>query len=60
MARESYPVKKLVGFDRGMLAAINEWRRRQDTNPSANAAVRALIKRGLAASKRTRLHDARQ
>jgi hypothetical protein len=59
MARESYPIKKLIGFDRGMLAAIHKWRRQQDTRPSANTAIRALIMRGLAASKQAGPHDAR-
>jgi hypothetical protein len=50
--RELYPLKKLVGFDREMLAAIDKWREHQDTNPSANAAIRALIRRGLTTSSR--------
>jgi hypothetical protein len=51
MAREFYPLKKVVSFDRRMMAAINKWRRRQEAMPSGNAAIRALIARGLAASK---------
>jgi hypothetical protein len=51
--RELYPHKKLVGLDREMLAAIDRWRRHQEIPPSANAAIRALIRRGLTASKQT-------
>jgi hypothetical protein len=51
MAREFYPLKKVVSFDRQMMAAIDKWRRRQEAMPSGNAAIRALIARGLAASK---------
>jgi hypothetical protein len=57
--REPYPVKKLVGFNCEMLAAIDKWREHQEIRPSANAAIRALIRRGLTASKQT-LREARE
>jgi hypothetical protein len=45
-----YLIKKLVNFDEEMLAAIDEWRRRQSPIPHANGAIRELIKRGLSRS----------
>ena len=57
--QQLYPLKKLVGFNREMLAAIHRWRQHQETNPSANAAIRALIRRGLTASKQA-LREARE
>jgi hypothetical protein len=51
MARELFPFKKVIGLDRVTISAIEKWRRRQDALPSANAAIRALIQRGLSASK---------
>jgi hypothetical protein len=58
--RPSYPIKKLVGFDERMLAAINRWRRQRLPIPHANGAIRELIKLGLAASKHKESQHARQ
>jgi hypothetical protein len=57
--RAPYPVRKVVNFDRQMVDAINKWRHRQDAVPSANEAIRALIKRGLATAKRPQSDSAR-
>jgi hypothetical protein len=58
--QQLYPLKKLVGFDSEMLAAIDRWRRNQEIHPSTNAAIRALIRRGLAASKQPPALEARE
>jgi hypothetical protein len=55
----AYSIRKVVNFDRELLAAVHRWRRQQETRPSANVAIRALISRGLAASQQARLRDAR-
>jgi hypothetical protein len=53
---ELYPVKKVIGFDRAQLAAIEKWRRRQDPIPSVSEAIRRLAAIGL---KGTPKRDAR-
>ena len=53
MARELFPIKKVISFDQRMIAEIEKWRLRQEAKlPSANAAIRALIARELARSRR--------
>jgi len=44
---ELYPIKKLIRFDRGMLDAVDDWRRQQTPIPTVTDAMRALIKLGL-------------
>jgi hypothetical protein len=43
-----YPVKKIVGFEREMMNAIDKWRRWQTPIPSASEAIRRLVELGLA------------
>jgi hypothetical protein len=45
---EIYPIKKLVGFDDDMLAAIEKWRAKQRPIPNLSDAIRDLISEGLA------------
>jgi hypothetical protein len=44
---ELYPIKKVIGFKKEMLAAVDKWRRKQDPIPSVSDAIRALIELGL-------------
>ena len=44
---EIYPVKKVVGFDQGMLDAIDKWRGRQKPIPNVSEAIRRLVELGL-------------
>ncbi len=44
---ELYPVKKVIGFKKEMLAAVDMWRRKRDPIPSVSDAIRALIELGL-------------
>jgi hypothetical protein len=46
---ELYPVKKVIGFDRSMLDAIDHWRRQQTPIPTVSDAIRALVELGLVA-----------
>ena len=51
MARpQLYPIKKVIGFDRDMLDAIDAWRRVQSPIPTVSDAIRRLVELGLAAS----------
>ena len=45
---ELYPVKKVVGFDRGMIDAIEKWRGKQKPIPNVSEAIRRLVELGLA------------
>jgi len=48
MARPAlYPVKKVIGFDKRMLAAVDKWRRKQDPIPSVSEAIRQLLELAL-------------
>jgi hypothetical protein len=47
---ELYPVKKIVGFDEGTIAAIEKWRAKQIPIPNASEAIRSLVKQGLASA----------
>jgi hypothetical protein len=47
---ELYPVKKVIGFKKEMLAAIDKWRRKQEPIPSVSDAVRRLLEQALAAA----------
>lgn len=40
---ELYPHKKVIGFDDGLLARIDEWRRKQTPIPTVSDAIRALL-----------------
>ena len=44
---EIYPVKKVVGFDQGMLDAIEKWRGKQKPIPNVSEAIRRLVELGL-------------
>ena len=44
---ELYPVKKILGFDRAMLEAVEKWRAKQQTIPTVSEAIRQLINIGL-------------
>jgi hypothetical protein len=50
---KTYPHKKIIGFKKRTIAAVDQWRRGQLTAPSRNAAIRALAEIGLVASRRT-------
>jgi hypothetical protein len=52
MSTKTYPIKKVIGFNPKMIAAVNRWRRKQIPAPSGNAAIRGLIQLGLVASRR--------
>jgi hypothetical protein len=45
---ELYPVKKIVGFDEGTIAAIETWRAKQKPIPNVSEAIRRLVGQGLA------------
>lgn len=45
--KELYPVKKLIGFDEKMLAAIERWRAKQKPIPTVSDAIRMLVEKGL-------------
>ena len=45
---ELYPVKKVVGFDRGMIDAIEKWRGKQKPIPNVSEAIRRLVELGIA------------
>jgi hypothetical protein len=50
---ELYPVKKVIGFKKEMLAAIDKWRRKQEPIPSVSDAVRQLVELGLTGDGKT-------
>jgi hypothetical protein len=52
MPAKPYPIKKVIGFDPKLIAAVNRWRRKQIPPPSGNAAIRGLIQLGLIVSRR--------
>jgi hypothetical protein len=45
---ELYPVKKIVGFDEGTIAALEKWRAKQTPVPTVSEAIRLLVGQGLA------------
>ena len=49
---ELYPVKKVIGFDRAQLGAIEKWRRHQEPIPTVSEAIRRLVELGLSAAVR--------
>ena len=49
---ELYPVKKVIGFDLEMLAAIDKWRAKQKPIPTVSDAIRRLVESGLKAKPR--------
>jgi hypothetical protein len=49
---ELYPVKKVIGFDRKMLAAVEKWRAKQKPIPTVSDAIRRLLEAGLKAKPR--------
>jgi hypothetical protein len=51
---EIYPVKKVIGFDRAQLAAIDGWRRRQTPIPTVSEAIRLLVGQALAGAAMAR------
>jgi hypothetical protein len=44
---ELYPIKKLIGFTKEMLAGVEEWRRKQKPSLSFSDAIRRLVELGL-------------
>jgi len=42
-----FPVKKVVGFDREMIDAIDNWRTKQKPLPNVSEAIRRLVELGL-------------
>ncbi len=51
---ELYPVKKVIGFNREQLSAIDRWRRSQSPIPTVSDAIRQLVEQSLAATKSAR------
>jgi hypothetical protein len=49
---EVYPVKKLIGFDQEMIAAIEAWRAQQKPAVTLSDAIRRLVELGLKRGKR--------
>ena len=56
---ELFPVKKVIGFDRDMIDAINEWRATQKTLPNFSDSVRRLVEIGLRHSHKGKTHGPR-
>jgi hypothetical protein len=52
-----FPIKKLIGFPRETIAALDKWRRKQEDMPSRSEAIRRLVKWGLASAQPVRPHD---
>jgi hypothetical protein len=48
---ELYPVKKVIGFDREMLEAVEKWRAKQKPIPTVSDAIRRLVGTAIAASR---------
>lgn len=46
---ELYPIKKVIGFDEDMMAAIEKWRAKQRPIPNVSDAIRLLVNLGLKA-----------
>ena len=46
---ELYPVKKIIGFDEKMGAAVEKWRAKQRPLPTFSEAIRRLVELGLKA-----------
>jgi hypothetical protein len=44
---ELYPIKKVIGFDHGMLADVDQWRAKQKPIPTVSEAIRRLVEAGL-------------
>ena len=51
---ELYPVKKVIGFNREQLGAIDRWRRSQSPIPTVSDAIRQLVEQSLAGTKSAR------
>jgi Arc/MetJ-type ribon-helix-helix transcriptional regulator len=51
---ELYPVKKIVGFDPDMIAAIDKWRSKQKPVPNASEAIRQLVGHALSSQSSKR------
>ena len=50
---EKYPIKKVVGFDQGLMDRLDEYRRKQTPIPNLSEAIRdllsdALLEKGIA------------
>jgi len=54
---ELYPVKKIVGFDEGTIAAIEKWRAKQAPIPTMPEAIRRLVGQGLAGASTAAKQD---
>jgi hypothetical protein len=44
---EQFPIKKVIGFEAGMLETVDEWRRKQTPIPTVSEAIRRLVELGL-------------
>jgi hypothetical protein len=55
---ELYPVKKIVGFDEAMIAAIDKWRSKQTPIPNVSEAIRQLVGEALSGAKPSGKHSA--
>jgi hypothetical protein len=51
---ELYPVKKIIGFDEKMAAAVEKWRAKQRPVPTFSESTRRLVELGLAVAPRQR------
>ena len=48
---ELYPIKKVIGFNQGMIDAVDKWRAKQKPIPTVSDAIRRLLELGLAGVK---------
>ena len=44
---ELYPIKKLIGFDKKVIAAVESWRLKQKPPVNLSEAIRRLVELGL-------------
>lgn len=51
---ELYPIKKVIGFNQGMIDAVDKWRAKQKPIPTVSDAIRRLLEMGLAGVKVSR------
>ena len=52
----SFPIKKVLGFNKELMAEIDDWRRHQEEVPTFSDAVRELVRLGLAGSPKPRVN----
>jgi hypothetical protein len=51
---ELYPIKKVIGFNQGMIDAVDKWRAKQKPIPTVSDAIRRLLELGLEGVKVSR------